>query len=56
MHGGSGSASRTCSTNGQKVAPRREDTADSTVSEFNLQQLHGTPPRRGLGSRRNMRK
>ncbi|KAH0633205.1 hypothetical protein KY284_035991 [Solanum tuberosum] len=56
VHGESGSVSRTCSTNGQKVAPRRGDTADSSVSEFNLQKLQGTPPRRELVSRRNLRK
>uniref|UniRef100_M1DKL8 Uncharacterized protein n=1 Tax=Solanum tuberosum TaxID=4113 RepID=M1DKL8_SOLTU len=44
VHGGSGSASRTCSANGQRVAPRRGDTADCTVSKFYLQKLHGTPP------------
>ncbi|WMV13943.1 hypothetical protein MTR67_007328, partial [Solanum verrucosum] len=56
VHGGSGCASWTCSTNGQKVAPRRGDTADSTVSKFNFQKLVGTAPRRGLVSRRNLRK
>ncbi|WMV54954.1 hypothetical protein MTR67_048339, partial [Solanum verrucosum] len=49
--GGSGSASRTCSTNGQRVAPRRGDTADSTVSKFNFQKLVGTLPRCKLVSR-----
>uniref|UniRef100_M1DYK8 Uncharacterized protein n=1 Tax=Solanum tuberosum TaxID=4113 RepID=M1DYK8_SOLTU len=50
VHGGSGSVSRTSFTNGQKVALHRGDTADSTVSECNLQKLHGTSPHRGLGS------
>uniref|UniRef100_M1DDC0 Integrase core domain containing protein n=1 Tax=Solanum tuberosum TaxID=4113 RepID=M1DDC0_SOLTU len=56
VHGGSGSVSRTCSTNGQKVALHHRDTANSIVSENNLQNFHGTPPRRELSSRRNLRK
>ncbi|WMV58613.1 hypothetical protein MTR67_051998 [Solanum verrucosum] len=48
VHGGSGSASWTCSTNGEKVAPHRGDTADSFVSKFNFQKLVGTPPHHGL--------
>ncbi|WMV18572.1 hypothetical protein MTR67_011957 [Solanum verrucosum] len=52
VHRGSGSASRTCSTNGQKVAICRGDTADSTISKFNYQKLVGTPPRHGPVSRR----
>ncbi|KAH0640840.1 hypothetical protein KY290_038075 [Solanum tuberosum] len=37
--GGSGSASRTCSTNGQKFAPHRGDTANSTVSNLIYRKL-----------------
>ncbi|WMV45590.1 hypothetical protein MTR67_038975 [Solanum verrucosum] len=55
-HGGSMSASRTSSTTDQKFSPRRGRIADSSVSKFNLQKLVGTPPRRGLISRRNLRK
>uniref|UniRef100_M1DS71 Uncharacterized protein n=1 Tax=Solanum tuberosum TaxID=4113 RepID=M1DS71_SOLTU len=54
-HGGSMSASRTSPTIGQKFGTRREHVADSTVSEFNFYKLAGTPPRRELVSRRNLR-
>uniref|UniRef100_M1DVX9 Uncharacterized protein n=1 Tax=Solanum tuberosum TaxID=4113 RepID=M1DVX9_SOLTU len=53
---GSGSALRTCSTIGQKVAPRRRDTADSTISNLIYRKLVGTPPCRGLVSRQNLPK
>ncbi|WMV14029.1 hypothetical protein MTR67_007414 [Solanum verrucosum] len=50
-HGGTMSASRTCSTKGQTLGPRRGHVADSSSSKFNFQKFVGTPPRRGLFSR-----
>uniref|UniRef100_M1DFN8 Uncharacterized protein n=1 Tax=Solanum tuberosum TaxID=4113 RepID=M1DFN8_SOLTU len=51
-----GTASRSSSTYGQKVAPHRGDTTDSIVSKLISRKLVETPPHHEFVSRGNLRK